>query len=136
MEGEVSRIGAAGELQQGGGGVSYGPFGGAPQERSPIRGQRQGHAPRRIDLPEGLSAVAKVVIREEKDALLIPLHALRGSFDRPTVRVQGENGPEDRPVALGVSDDFWTVVTEGVAEGEMVVTEVRPPAQGNPYDFQ
>ena len=136
LEGEVSKIGTTAVSRGGGGGDLYGPFGGPAQSVVTYAISVRVTTPDEIDLPEGLSALAKVVIEEEKDALLIPVHALRGSFDSPTIRVQGENGPEDRPVVLGISDEFWTVVTEGVAEGEMVVTKVRPPRQGDPYGFQ
>ena len=135
LQGEVSRIGAtAGSRETGGGG--FAPFAGPSQSTVTYAISVRVTTPDGLELPEGLSALAKVVIREEKDALLIPVQALRGGFDSPTVRVQGENGPEDRPVVLGISDDFWTVVTEGLTEGEMVVTEVRPPRPGDPYDFQ
>ena len=135
LQGEVSRIGAtAGSRETGGGGFAQ--FAGPSQSTVTYAISVRVTTPDGLELPEGLSALAKVVIREEKDALLIPVQALRGGFDSPTVRVQGENGPEDRPVVLGISDDFWTVVTEGLTEGEMVVTEVRPPRPGDPYDFQ
>ena len=135
LQGEVSRIGAtAGSRETGGGG--FAPFAGPSQSTVTYAISVRVTTPDGLELPEGLSALAKVVIREEKDALLIPVQALRGGFDSPTVRVQGENGPEDRPVVLGISDDFWTVVTEGLTEGEMVVTEVRPPRPGDPYGFQ
>ena len=135
LQGEVSRIGAtAGSRETGGGGFAQ--FAGPSQSTVTYAISVRVTTPDGLELPEGLSASAKVVIREEKDALLIPIQALRGGFDSPTVRVQGENGPEDRPVVLGISDDFWMVVTEGLTEGEMVVTEVRPPRPGDPYDFQ
>ena len=48
-------------------------------------------------LPEGLSATAQVIIREQTDSVLIPLQALYGSVQAPTVRVvSGENVIEGR----------------------------------------
>ena len=55
--------------------------------------------------------------------LLVPQQALCGSFDEPVVRVMTTNGVQDRAVSLGNSDDFWTVVREGLTEGEQVVVE-------------
>ena len=75
-------------------------------------------------LPEGLSATAQVVIREETDKLLIPLQALYGSAQEPTVRVVNGNDVTERQVSLGISDDFWVVVEEGLDEGEVVSMEV------------
>ena len=81
--------------------------------------------PAGAQLPEGLTAVASVVIREDRNVLLVPLDALRGTFQEPTLRVKTVAGIVDRPVTLGNSDDFWVVVTEGVAENDSIVMEVR-----------
>lgn len=75
-------------------------------------------------LPEGLTATAQVIIREQTDALLIPLQALYGSVQAPTVRVVDEAGVDERNVTLGISDDFWVVVEEGLQEGETISMEV------------
>ena len=75
-------------------------------------------------LPEGLSATAQVIIREESDAVLIPLQALYGSVQAPAVRVVSGNGTSERQVTLGISDDFWVVVEDGLNEGETISMEV------------
>lgn len=81
-------------------------------------------------LLEGLSAVASVVIREENDVLLIPLQALHGTFDRPAVRVLGEDGEvELREIILGSSDDFWTVVESGLSEGETLLMQSQDASE-------
>ncbi len=77
-----------------------------------------------IQLPEGLSATAQVIIREQTDALLVPLQALYGSVQAPMVRVVVGNNVIDRPVTLGINDDFWVVVEEGLREGETISMEV------------
>ena len=74
--------------------------------------------------PEGLSATAQVVIREQTDSLLIPLQALYGSVQSPIVRVVNGDDIVDRQVSLGISDDFWVVVEDGLAEGEYISMEV------------
>jgi hypothetical protein len=76
-----------------------------------------------IQLVEGLSAVATVVINEE-DGLLIPLQSVYGTYQQPVVQVVTDGGVEVRSVSLGNSDDFWTVVKSGLSEGEKVVMEV------------
>ena len=75
-------------------------------------------------LPEGLSATAQVVIREQTDSLLIPLQALYGSVQSPFVRVVNGDSIVERQVSLGISDDFWIVVEDGLAEGEFISMEV------------
>ena len=75
-------------------------------------------------VPEGLSATAQVIIRERSDAALIPLQALYGTVQAPTVRVVSGNDIIEREVRLGISDDFWIVVEEGLSEGETISMEV------------
>ena len=83
-----------------------------------------------VQLLEGLSAVASVVIREETDVLLIPLQALHGTFDRPAVRVLGDDGEvELRELILGNSDDFWTVVESGLSEGETLLMQSQDASE-------
>ena len=83
----------------------------------------------RVDLPpgialrEGLTAVARIVLDEEPDVLLVPQQALYGSFDEPTVKVLTDFGIEDRAVRLGNSDDFWVSVRSGLTEGDQVIME-------------
>ena len=88
----------------------------------PIRIQVQ--VPRDVTLREGLSAVASIVLREEKNVLLVPQQALYGSFDHPVVRVVNSDGDiEERAVELGVSDDFWVSVRTGLKDGDQVAME-------------
>ena len=75
-------------------------------------------------LPEGLSATAQVIIREQTDSVLVPLQALYGSVQTPTVRVVSGNDIVERQVSLGISDDFWVVVEDGLNEGETISMEV------------
>ena len=84
--------------------------------------------PAQLELPEGLSAVATVILREERDVLLVPVDALYGSFDRPVVKVARNGTFVDREVVLGDSDGFWVVVESGVSEAELVLMESRETA--------
>jgi len=94
----------------------------------------------RVDLPdgvqlvEGLSAVANVVINEE-DGLLIPLQSVYGSYQQPMVQIVNGSNAEYREVVLGSSDDFWTVVQQGLSEGEKVVMEVTE-ASSSTFSFR
>ena len=78
-----------------------------------------------LEFPEGMSAVASVVITEERDVLLVPIDALFGSFDQPELQVMISGRLESRGIVLGNTDEFWAVVESGVYEGEMVVLETR-----------
>ena len=113
LVGTVSSIAPAAQSQQGV--VSY-----------PIRIQVR--VPEGVELREGLSATASIVIREETNVILLPLQALYGTFEQPVVRVMFNGRIEERPVVLGNSDDFWVAVREGLSEGEQVVMEATQAA--------
>lgn len=115
LTGTVSSVSTVANSQQGV--VSY-----------PIRIRLE--VPQDVQLREGLSAVANVVLRQEQDKLLVPLQALYGSFNQPVVRVMKDGRIEDRPVKLGSSDDFWAVVEEGLQEGETVVMKAPSSSAG------
>ena len=118
LTGAVSEISAEPATQQGV--VSY-----------PISIQVQ--APPGVELPEGLSAVATVVIREDLDVLLVPIDTLYGTFDQPVVRIKTNGQVQERAVTLGNSDDYWVVIEDGVAEAELVVMETREATTGGSF---
>ena len=120
IRGSVSAVASAAQRQQGV--VSY-----------PIRIRIA--APDSVQLPEGLSAVASVVIREDNDVLLVPLQSLRGSFDQPAVQVMFNGRLEERAVTLGNSDDFWVVIESGLSEGDMVVVESQSASTTGAFGF-
>jgi HlyD family secretion protein len=108
FEGVVSRIAPSAQSQQGV--VTF-----------PISIQMP--APAQTQLREGLTAVASIVLNEEKNVLLVPQQALYGTFDQPMVRVVTPSGIEERPVSLGNSDDFWVAVRDGLQEGDQIIME-------------
>ena len=82
------------------------------------------NVPDDVRLQEGLSAVANVSLDSE-DGLLVPNQAISGTFDDPRVIVVNGSGFDSRSVVLGSSDGFWTVVQQGLAQGDEVVMEVQ-----------
>ena len=79
--------------------------------------------PENLDLRDGLSAVADLVLEEQLNVLLVPEQAIFGSFEAPIVRLQTESGIVDRPVVLGNSDGFQPEVLGGLQEGDLVVRQ-------------
>ena len=108
LEGVVTEIADVAQNQQGV--VTY-----------PIRIRTE--VPEGIRPREGLSAVANIVLREERNVLLLPQQALYGSFDQPVVRIMTEVGVAEQPVELGSSDDFWVAVKAGLSEGDQIILE-------------
>ena len=92
-----------------------------------------------LQLREGLSATASIILQQELGVLLIPSTAIAGTIQQPTVLVSLDGDVTERPVTLGASDGFWTVVTSGVNEGEQLVSTSGSPAAnffGNIARFQ
>ncbi len=111
LDGVISSIDSQAQNEQGV--VSYG-----------VRVQLE--LPEGLVLLEGLTANATIVTHEESDVLLVPSQAISGTFVQPTIRVVDSSGTVDeRPVSLGSNDDFWTVVTSGLAEGEQIVMDIQ-----------
>lgn len=72
----------------------------------------------------GMSADARIIVREYRDALLIPNRALvrrEGAIFVRRTDVGGGGSYELIPVTIGYSDGFQTVVHEGLAEGDVVL---------------
>ena len=81
-------------------------------------------APAGLELQAGLSAIANIILREERNVLVIPQQALYGSVNQPAVRALAADGSiAERPVLLGSRDDFWVAVESGLTEGDRVVME-------------
>ncbi len=80
--------------------------------------------PDEIELIEGLSATATIVLNQIDNALLIPLQAVGGSFTQATVDVVSAEGHITTDITLGVSDDFWVIVESGLTEGQEVLMTV------------
>jgi membrane fusion protein, macrolide-specific efflux system len=80
------------------------------------------------DVPDGvrpgMSADISVVIQSVPDALAVPVAALGGPDGAYTVRVlaDAEPEPEARAVEVGLVTDEWAQITDGLSEGELVVT--------------
>ncbi len=110
LAGHISDIAAFGESNQGV--VTY-----------PVTIQTE--QPSGNQLPEGLSAVAEVIIREQNDQLLVPIQALFGSVNQPVLLISNPDGTlQPHNVTLGISDDFWTVIESGVSEGDTLLMAV------------
>ena len=73
-----------------------------------------------------LGVEAKVIIStaQEKNAVLIPVTAVNVDMDGEFVYVVEENILVKKRIATGISSDTMVQVTEGLTEGEQIVTDV------------
>ncbi|GAA2984580.1 multidrug efflux pump subunit AcrA (membrane-fusion protein) [Microbacterium terrae] len=70
----------------------------------------------------GLQADVEISIGTVTDALVVPTTAVKGGAGSGVVWIDAGDGsdPEEREIALGVSDGTIVEVTEGLEEGEMI----------------
>ncbi len=82
------------------------------------------NVPDGVALQEGLSAVARVAISEER-GVVIPLQSVQYGEQGAFVRKENETGEIiEQPVSLGNGDGFFTLVESGLSEGDRIVMQV------------
>lgn len=74
-----------------------------------------------VQLIEGLSASADIIVGRAENVLLVPNRAIKISDGQKVVEVLTMGGTEERIVQTGLSDGQWTEITEGLVEGERVI---------------
>ena len=84
--------------------------------------------PNEAGLKPGMSAEVEIVIAEYQDVLQIPVAAIVETEDSAFCWVRTKQGVERRSLKLGDSNDVFTIVEDGVTEGEEVV--LNPPSSG------
>lgn len=77
----------------------------------------------------GMTGNASIVYGEQQNALLVPNRALKTQGRSRVVEVLVDDQKQTREVKVGVSNDQWTEITEGLAEGDQVVISGTTAAQ-------
>jgi multidrug efflux pump subunit AcrA (membrane-fusion protein) len=82
------------------------------------------NVPEGITLQEGLSAVARVTISEER-GIVIPTQSVQYSEQGAFVRKEDADGNiVEQPITLGNDDGFFTIVRSGISEDDRIVMQV------------
>jgi multidrug resistance efflux pump len=81
-------------------------------------------------LRPGMSAEVEVIIAAYQDVLTIPVAAVVESRNHHFCWVQTADGPKRRPLKVGDSNGVFTVVEQGLTEGDEVI--LNPIAFGEP----
>ena len=84
-----------------------------------------------VELRDGMTATAEVIIERRDDVLFIPNRALRGTWEHPKVLVFIDGQQTEREVTLGLSNGINIEILSGLEEGEEVVL----PASGEQPSF-
>ena len=81
-------------------------------------------------LKAGMSATADIILSERSSVLLVPSRAIgQDSQGNPVVKVMVNGQIEERPVVIGIADDYQTEIVSGLNEGDTVVIEKKAQSQ-------
>jgi len=86
--------------------------------------------PQREGLRPGMSAEVEITIAEYEDVLLIPVAAVVDTENGHFCWIRSPGGAHRQQISLGDSNDIFTVVTDGVSEGDEVL--LNPSALEQP----
>lgn len=76
-------------------------------------------------LKNGMSATASITLDSKDNVLLVPVDAIQSIDGRRYVEVVNGNGTEQREITLGLVNDDYAEVTDGLENGEQVVVNTR-----------
>jgi len=76
-------------------------------------------------LKPGMTAEVRILVREVRDRLLVPMPAVTEVNGKYWVFVRGADGFERRSVQVGDNNDRFVEVSDGLREGEEVALDVR-----------
>ena len=76
-------------------------------------------------LRPGMTAEVEILIAHLEDTLVLPVASIVDQGGKFYCWVQTAAGPERRPLVLGLNDDQFVSVTDGVVEGEEVLLNPR-----------
>lgn len=74
------------------------------------------------ELRPGMTGNVSIFIGESRNALLIPVEAVFDHEGEPAVEILTEEGPKVVPLKLGLMNDRYAEVLEGLEEGQEVIT--------------
>ncbi|HUE75242.1 MAG TPA: efflux transporter periplasmic adaptor subunit, partial [Chloroflexota bacterium] len=82
-----------------------------------------------VELPAGTTATASIVVEQRDSVLMVPNRAIRRQGRDQFVEVLVDGNPQQRPVRVGLANDQFTEVVEGLQNGELVVIPATTTAQ-------
>ena len=86
------------------------------------QGQTPATMPEDFHLKEGLTVTVSILVDERTNVLLVPNSIIVSQGRNVVVQVMKDGVIESRSIKTGISDWQYTEVTEGLSEGEQVVT--------------
>jgi HlyD family secretion protein len=73
-----------------------------------------------VKLMPGMTVSCEIIIKEIQDTLFIPLEALFKQDENNIVYLKNDGGFETKPVSIGMENDDFVIITEGLSEGDEI----------------
>lgn len=77
----------------------------------------------------------RIIVEEKTNVLVVPNNAVRFEEGKTVVYLKGKDKTEARQVTLGIRDDTFTEILQGLTEGETIVIPAvvrKPPQNASP----
>jgi macrolide-specific efflux system membrane fusion protein len=87
--------------------------------------------PTELPIYPNMSVSATIITTIEADVLLVPTSAITTSDGVSNISIMKDGQPVSKTITIGNSNDTQTVVKEGVAEGEVIVTGASTSAKNS-----
>jgi multidrug efflux pump subunit AcrA (membrane-fusion protein) len=87
-------------------------------------------------LAEGMTVTVSIITGQSTNTLIIPTQAIISQDGQTTVQVVTDNGTEDRPVEVGISNWQYTEILSGLSEGEQVAVPLNASVTTTPGSSQ
>ncbi len=77
-----------------------------------------------VDIYPNMAINVEIITNSVADAVMVPSNAINTAGGVSTVQIMKDGKPVTTTVEVGTSNDFYTVITSGINEGEIVVTSI------------
>jgi RND family efflux transporter MFP subunit len=74
-------------------------------------------------IKSGMSVSVSVIVEARPDVLMVPASAVKIQGTASYVEVLAEGAPQSKPVTTGLSNDTMIEITDGLAEGDEIITQ-------------
>jgi len=75
----------------------------------------------KLELKEGLSGVARIILSTETNQVLVPLNTIINKGNESYIKVYSDEKVTERLVELGSNDEFWVSIIKGLVPGDTIV---------------
>jgi hypothetical protein len=84
-----------------------------------------------LPLKPGMSAKTEIMLQQLKNVLFVPLQAVTVVGGKANAWIKGETGPKLTEIAVGLNNDRFVEIRQGLSEGQEVLLSATADAAGD-----